>query len=533
MNKSKIGLFSATFIGVSAILGSGWLFAPYKTAMIAGPASIYAWLIGAFLVFLLAFCYAEIAAIYPKRGLAAIIPALSHNKFFGFPFALANWLGVVAVIGLEADATVQYMINLFPSMKSTFFLQSELTWAGVSLSAVLVLLFCLLNYWGAKLLAKTNNILTVIKLIIPVVTALIILSVVFHPHNFTAVRHSFMPYGLKSIFVALITSGIVVAFNGFQTVVTFASEVKDPHKVIPRALVLAIIICLVVYLLLQVAFIGGLPTAELNNGWRAVRMSAPMVELSVMLGIGFIVSIIYFGATIAPSGAAVADAGSATRMFTAMSRREQMPRYFDSVHPKYRVSRRSLCVTAVVSLIFIVMFRSWSSLAQVLSLLHIVSYLPIPIALVVFRNRLSANRIKFKLFGGKCISLFVFAIFTYLLTLIEARLVFELVIFLVFSLLVFILLNVRSWAGVFAAIQKCYTVVLYFLGLLALSEVAPGRLIFFNQTEYATLIIAFSVLAFYILTRPDKNRKLPHHLLSHSPSGQFKRAAQLHESVKV
>ena len=93
---NKIGLLSAIFLGVSAIMGSGWLFAPYRASLIAGPAAIYAWIIGAVLVGLLSLGYAELAAVYPKRGLSAIIPTLSHNKFFGFPFALANWLVGVA-----------------------------------------------------------------------------------------------------------------------------------------------------------------------------------------------------------------------------------------------------------------------------------------------------------------------------------------------------------------------------------------------------------------------------------------------------
>ena len=121
MNSKKIGLWSATFLGISAIIGSGWLFAPYKTAIAAGPASILSWLIAVFIVGLLALCFTEIAVLYPQRGLSAIIPTLSHNKYFGFPFAIANWLGVVAIIALEADAVIQYLISLVPHLSGIFF----------------------------------------------------------------------------------------------------------------------------------------------------------------------------------------------------------------------------------------------------------------------------------------------------------------------------------------------------------------------------------------------------------------------------
>ena len=115
MKKRSLGLMSAIFLGISSIIGSGWLFAPYKAAQVAGPASIYSWIIGAAIISLLAMCFAEVSGIYPRRGLSAIIPTLSHNRFFGFPFAVANWLGIVAVIALEATATIQYLINFDPT----------------------------------------------------------------------------------------------------------------------------------------------------------------------------------------------------------------------------------------------------------------------------------------------------------------------------------------------------------------------------------------------------------------------------------
>jgi amino acid transporter len=79
MNKKRISLISAVFIGVSSILGSGSLFVPYRAAMIAGPAAILAWLISAGLILLLALCLAELAALYPQRGLTAL--AVLANNF--------------------------------------------------------------------------------------------------------------------------------------------------------------------------------------------------------------------------------------------------------------------------------------------------------------------------------------------------------------------------------------------------------------------------------------------------------------------
>ncbi len=224
VNKKIIGVTSATALGISSIIGSGWLFAPYRAAAVAGPAAILSWVIGATIVILLGLCFAEIAALYPSRGLSAIIPTLSHNIYFAFPFAIANWLGIVAVIALEADATIEYLINLFPHLRPPLFIHHELTLFGDSFSIVLVILFSLLNFWGAKTLVKTNNIFAVIKVIVPVFIGIAILVTAFHAKNFITYRHSFMPYGVSSILTAILSTGIVVAFNGFQTVISFANE---------------------------------------------------------------------------------------------------------------------------------------------------------------------------------------------------------------------------------------------------------------------------------------------------------------------
>jgi len=504
MNKKKIGLLSATFLGITSIIGSGWLFAPYKSAVIAGPASILSWIIGAVLVILLALCLGEIASLYPKRGLTAIIPTLSHNKYFGFPFAITNWLGIVAVIGLEADATIQYFIHLFPRFTSVLYHHEQLTAAGNSLSISLVIVYCLLNYWGAGLLAKTNNILAILKLLVPVIVALIIISVVFHPHNFTMEGGTFIPYGIKSVFLAILSSGIIIAFNGFQTIVSFSSEIKNPHKTIPLSLVISIVFCLAVYVLLSVSFIGAIPPEQLANGWQTLKFSAPMIEISLLLGLGFLTTVIYFGATIAPSGTGIAFTGAATRMFTAMSRHGQMPKFFDHLDPVYGSSRRSLIVNILLAILFLLLFRSWSQLAGFLSLLHVVSYLPIPIALCVFRAALKNYAYPFKLWGGSTIALLLFVVFTYLFTLGDFRTITWILGLLALFQLFFMAFSIRSLAGFLLALKQCSLLAIYFIGLWLLTAISPSNGGHLSEELFAVCVTIFSVAFFYGLVRYER-----------------------------
>jgi len=501
MQKKLIGLLSATFLGIASIIGSGWLFVPYNAAVIAGPGAIFCWIIGALIVCLLAMCFTEVAVLYPKRGLSAIIPTLSHNKFFGFPFAIANWLGIIAVVTLQALATVQYLTWLIPSTQHYFYYNNQLTLLGNCLSIVLIGCYCLVNYYGTKVLTKTNNPLSLLKIMIPLITAVIIIGTAFHPQNFTLIDNTLMPYGYKSVLKAILTTGIIISFNGFQSIISFSSEVKNPKTTIPLSMLLAIILCTGVYLLLQIAFIGGMPSELLASGWETLKFSAPMVQLVGLIGIGTLAPLIYLGATIAPSSAAIAFTGSATNMSTAMATNNQLPRYFSVINTKYGISRRSLLLNIGLAVSFLFLFRSWAKMAEVLSLFHLISYLPVPIALCVFRNTIQREQYHFFLPGGKIIAALLFIFFTYLFATVSLTTSIEIMLMLAVFQAIFIALSASSLKEVFTAIKQCYWLLLYFIIMFILIWISPNNKNLLNENLFDILVIGFGALSFWILTK--------------------------------
>lgn len=508
MQKKTINLASATFLGIASIIGSGWLFVPYSSVLIAGPAAVFCWILGALVICLLAMCFAEIAVLYPKRGLSAIIPTLSHNKFFGFPFAIANWLGIIAVVTLQALATVQYLTWLAPSTQHYFYNNNQLTFLGNCLSIILIGGYCLVNYYGTKVLTKTNNPLSLFKIMIPLITAIIIIGTAFHPQNFTLFNNTIMPYGYKSVFKAILTTGIIISFNGFQSIISFSSEVKNPKRIIPLSMLLAIILCTCVYLLLQIAFIGGVPSELLVSGWKTLEFSAPMVQLVGLIGIGTLAPLIYFGATIAPSSAAIAFTGSATNMATAMANSNQLPQYFGIINAKYSISRRSLLLNIGLAISFLFLFRSWARMAEVLSLFHLISYLPVPIALCVFRNTIKREQYDFFLPGGKIIAALLFIFFTYLFTTVSLTTGIEIMLMLAIFQIVFIALSAKSLKEIFIAIKQCYWLLLYFIVMLMLIWISPSNKNLFDETLFDILVISFSMLSFWILCKSGSKAQL-------------------------
>ena len=263
----KASLFSAIAIGVGCIIGSGWLFASYKAAKFAGPIAILSWVIGAFIALLIALLLAEIATMFHKEtGLFARLLTITHNRDYGFIVSSSNWFATIVTIPAEAEASMQYLARAFPNLSDDIFRNDHFTALGIACVCLIMVGYGVLNYWGIKLLAKANNTITVIKLTVPALTAIIIFAASFHASNFTSYHHTIAPYGYDKAFTAVVTCGIFYSFYGFSMITVFAKELDNPQRNIPLALGGSVMLCLVIYLMLQISFLGAFSPNLVSEG---------------------------------------------------------------------------------------------------------------------------------------------------------------------------------------------------------------------------------------------------------------------------
>src|SRR3990167_6180399 len=101
-------------LSMNGIIGSGWLFAPLYAAKIAGPAAIFAWIIGGAAACLVAFTFAELTAMLPVAGGTAHIPQLSHGAFASFILSWIAWMTSLILAPIEVQAVLQYASLFFP-----------------------------------------------------------------------------------------------------------------------------------------------------------------------------------------------------------------------------------------------------------------------------------------------------------------------------------------------------------------------------------------------------------------------------------
>ncbi|MDA0911770.1 MAG: APC family permease [Proteobacteria bacterium] len=382
------GLFSAIAISIGTMMGSGWLFASYYASKAAGGASILSWIIGALAVLIMALLLAEIAIKYPVNGLFTRLISISHNPHFGFVTGISNWLLGLIVIPSEAMATTQYIASIYKPMTPYIFAHGSLTLAGVGVVGVFMLIYTLINYWGIHFFAKINNSITTLKIIIPIVTAVLMLLAAFHSSNFTAENASFIPFGNSSIFGAIVSCGIFYSFFGFQTAVSFTAELKNPKRNVPIALISSVLIVLGIYLLLQIAFIGALPPHMLDNGWAGLNFESPLAQLTGLIGLNALAVVLYADAFISPSGTGIIYTGASTRMINEMGKHGQVPKVFGKINEQIGMSRICLIFTFVCSLILIIFFRNWQLIASLTTTFILISCIALPIAY----SKLKANK---------------------------------------------------------------------------------------------------------------------------------------------
>lgn len=419
--KKGPGLWTAIGIGVGTMIGSGWLFSAYYAAQYIGPASLLSWVLGAVISLVLALLLAEIAGMFKSQALFSRLITISHeNADFGFVIAISGWLCLVLVTPTEASATIQYLSTLFPSFTKYFFINQQHTILGSISIIILVILYSALNFWGIRTFAKVSNTLAVFKIVIPVLTAIILMTASFYPSNFTS--QGFASYGDSHIFSGVIVCGIFYAFYGFSLVAMYGAELENPKKNIPRALIISVFICFLIYSLLQVAFIGGVPPNLIAKGWGHLNFTSPLAQLLILLDMHILTlwtMVLYFDATVSPSGSAMICLSSATRTVTGMAQDNQFPQIFDKIHPVYRISRPSLIFTTIICCFILLFFRNWKELMILVSVFQLTSCVAIPIAFIKLRKSKPDLERIYQVKWGNILSYFIFMLLTLFLVQVD------------------------------------------------------------------------------------------------------------------
>ena len=317
----RLGLTDAVFIGLGSMLGAGVFAAFTPAAQAAGSGLLVGLVVAAFVAFCNATSTAQLATVYPESGGSYVYGRERLGAWWGF---MAGWSFVVGKIASCAAMALTFAAYAAPA-----------GWErAVAVAAVLAL--ATVNYLGVS---KTARLTRAIVVVVLVALAIAVAAASSTGLSVDTGFDSLVADGWHGI---LQSAGLLFfAFAGYARVATLGEEVRDPARTIPLAITIALSIAVVIYGVVAVVVLGTLgpegvaatatPLADASSG--AWAWAEPVVRV---------------GAAVAALGALLGLIAGIGRTSLAMARRDDLPRWFSAVHPRFRTPHRAEVAVAVV-----------------------------------------------------------------------------------------------------------------------------------------------------------------------------------------
>jgi amino acid transporter len=400
-----VGFLGLLWASETSIIGSGWLFTALGAAVIAGPSAIIGWVLGSIIIISLALVHAELGGLFPVSGGTSRFPHYAFGSFAGATFGWASYLQAASVAPIEVLACVQYLSTAHWARnfyKAHTVGPGTLSGVGILVAILLMVFFVVLNLFGIRWLARVNGYITGWKIAIPVITVLVLLITHFHPSNFGNAGGGFFPTHASALKAILLTmpAGIIFSLLGFEQAVQLGGESSNPGRDLPRAVIGSIIIGAVIYLLVQIAFIGAMKPSLLvsQHGWTGlgptnsdptvVKLNAgPFFTVASIAGLSWLATVLRIDAVVSPAGTGLIYQTASSRLSFGLARNGYIPSIFESVNQRTKVPVFGVIVATIIGLLFLLPFPAWSELVNVVTLVSVVMYAAAPLALAALRRQ--------------------------------------------------------------------------------------------------------------------------------------------------
>lgn len=367
-------------VTINGIIGAGIFGLPSKVYSLIGSYSLIAFVACALVVMLIILCFAEVGSRFERTGGPYLYAQAAFGPTVAFEVGWLIWLARLTAFAANCNLMINYL--------SFFWQPANVGMTRVVIIVAVVVALALLNVLGVRQAALASNLFTVGKL----VPMLIFISVglfFIKPAGFT--------FGASPSTGAFSQSVLLLlyAFTGFEMAVIPAGEIRDPQKHLPRALMIAMAVIAVTYILIQVVCVGTLP--GLANSTKPLA-DAGTQFMGTMGG-----AIISAGAIISVAGNLNITVLSASRVPFAMAEQNQLPAVFARVHPSYFTPALSIAVTTVLMLV-LTLTSSFVAALTISTIARLIAYAATCAALPVLRRRSDAPKALFRLPGGTIIA---------------------------------------------------------------------------------------------------------------------------------
>ncbi|MBI4131101.1 MAG: amino acid permease [Nitrosarchaeum sp.] len=326
--KRGMGLFHLTMYGVGLILGAGIYVLIGEAAGFAGDSVWIAFVLGSIVALFAGLSYAELSSMFPKAAAEyTFVKNAFKNNFFAF---IIGWL--TAITSMITAATVALGFGGYFSE----FLNIPIVVSAIALIGIL----SIVNFVGIKESSWTNTVFTIIE----AAGLILIIIIGFTISEPESVNYFESPTGFSGIVIAFVL--IFFAFIGFEDIANIAEEVRNPKKVIPRAIILAVMISGIIYVLVSLAVVRVINWEDLSSS------AAPLADVAKR-GLGVQGHIIFSGiALFAITNTVLITLVAGSRMIYGMAREKSFPHILAKVHSKTKTPWLAIIVIMLTAIGF-------------------------------------------------------------------------------------------------------------------------------------------------------------------------------------
>jgi amino acid transporter len=338
---------SALAVLVSIIIGSGIFRVPRAVAAETGSvgAMMLCWIVGGIIALCGVLAIAELATMFPRAGGMYVY---LREAYGNLPAFMLGWVDLLALPLAQAAVAL-----VFATYFGNFVPLGE---AGTRfMAAVLIVMVGLVNYRSLRVASYIQNVGTPAKVLALVALSTTIFAFGHGGGALTAGPIEYAPRSLGGFGVALV--GVLFAYDGWAQFSNLSGEIRDPARTIPRVLVGGLLLVIVVYLVVNAAYLYVLPIAEMAA---SPMVGTDALRRAVGPAAGSVVSALVLLSTF---GALNSLMMSEPRLFYAMAQDGLFFRAIAVVHPRNHTPHRAIVFTTALAL-FYVGFRSFEQLAE-------------------------------------------------------------------------------------------------------------------------------------------------------------------------
>ena len=376
----NLGVRDLTFMGVAAIIGASIFSAIGQASANGGPAVSLLFVFTALACMFTAFCYARFASTVPISGsaytyaytslgeivawilgwnllleyaISNVAVAISWSKYFvdlleGLGFHVPEYLTMdflsakrafvqVEPLLLNGQSLDSLSVNLREGYVAYLHAPTIFGWHFVANIPALLITIAItyLVYIGIKETKNMNNVLVILKLLV-IVIVVGVGAFYVQVDNWTP----FAPNGISGVLKSV--AAVCFAYIGFDSISTTAEECKDPQRDIPKAMMWALIICTILYVLVTLVLTGIVPSHDLAG------IEDPLAYMFMKVNLPGVAGAVAASAVIALTSALLVYQMGQPRIWMTMSRDGLLPKAFARIHPKYRTPSFSTIMTGVL-----------------------------------------------------------------------------------------------------------------------------------------------------------------------------------------